>query len=266
MYEAIPFDNVVYVAKVKGEDILKEAEYMSNGVYSNAIWRVDGAAVTSDGYYYIAVIDYLLFHQNAQRDYNYFPSAFMNDFEPVPLTNDSYEVYNYRFITRDFLLGQTDTVSTSLYRYDNDNNDNSLIRSQVDIGSSDPSPAPDSLKHDGTLYDPYDIADALLLGKANTSHQESSPIYVKCVVCDVSNIKQSELSGDLGNFYVTDESGKTVLVYYVSKSSLQSENWSTVDELKVGDELVMYIRSYVYNGTPQLGVGECITINGEPTH
>lgn len=267
LYEAIPFDNVVYIAKVSGRDLLNEAEYKSYGDYANAIWRVKGEAISSGQYYYIAVIDYLLFHQNANRDYNYFPSAFTSGFDPVPLTNNNYEVYNYRFITRDFLLNSSDAISTSSYRFDNNHNDNSLLRSDVEIGSSSPSPDPaPAPSHAGTIDDPYDVADAIMVGAEYSSGGNAPSIYVRCIVSDVSSIKQSNTSGDLGSFYVKDESGATINVYYVSKCEQSSSaNWSSVNDLKVGDVLLMCVSSYVYNGTPQLGYGYCIAINGEPT-
>lgn len=101
LYEAIPFDNLVYVAKVLGSDILHEASYGTN-----SIWRVKGTAIQSNKYYTIAVIDYLLFHQNTNREYNYFPSAFESGFEPEVLTKEGVDAYNYRLITRDFLLNK----------------------------------------------------------------------------------------------------------------------------------------------------------------
>ena len=71
LYEAIPFDNQVYIAKVSGKDIVNEVVN-----YGQTMWRVSGRAIEdSDRYYYIAIIDYLLSHQNERREYNYFPSA-----------------------------------------------------------------------------------------------------------------------------------------------------------------------------------------------
>ena len=127
LYEAIPFDNVVYVAKVKGSDILNEARYDSN-----SIWRVTGTKIENNKYYYVAVIDYLLYHQSSNRYYNYFPSAFTSGFEPVPLTKVGVDAYNYRLITRDFLLSQK-TISSSTYVYDNDRTNKSLLTQAITL-------------------------------------------------------------------------------------------------------------------------------------
>ena len=122
LYEAIPFDNVVYIAKVSGYDLLNEAGYSSN-----SFWRVKGTAIQNSKtvYYTIAVIDYLLYHQNANRNYNYFASAFTSGFTPVALTKTGYEMYNYRYITRDFLREHT-TITSSTYASNNDHTTSDL--------------------------------------------------------------------------------------------------------------------------------------------
>ena len=127
LYEAIPFDNEVYIARVKGSEILNEVNY---GVYC---WRASGVAIESNKYYKIAVIDYLLFHQNASRNYNYFRSAFEsgNTFEPIALTKNG-QTYNYRQITRDYLLANS-TIAASVYVYDNNNTNTNLLNSTVTL-------------------------------------------------------------------------------------------------------------------------------------
>ena len=129
LYEAIPFDNVVYIAKVSGRDILNEAKYDSN-----LIWRVTGTKIEnlSNKYYTIAVIDYLLYHQNSDRNYNYFPSAFTSGFDPVPLTKSGVDAYNYRLITRDFLL-KNGSVNYSTYSFNNDHTNKSLLEDTISL-------------------------------------------------------------------------------------------------------------------------------------
>lgn len=118
LYNAIPFDNVVYIAQVSGKDIIKEMGYSGQ-----SMWRVSGRAIeNSDSKYYtIAVIDYLLYHQNSSRNYNYFPSAFRSGVAaPIPLTKAGVDIYNYRLITRDFLLSVSGTLNVSPYTGTND--------------------------------------------------------------------------------------------------------------------------------------------------
>ena len=129
LYNAIPFDNVVYVANVLGREILNEVKY---GV---SFWRVDGQAIESNKYYKIAVLDYLLYHQNEKREYNYFPSAFAssNAFKPVALTKEGVEAYNYRLITRDYLLAGSGYISIADYVYANDYTNPDYISYDVDL-------------------------------------------------------------------------------------------------------------------------------------
>ncbi len=126
LYNAIPFDNVVYIATVSGADILKEASYSGN-----CIWRVKGESIKNNGTYTIAVIDYLLYHQNSRRNYNYFPSAFTSGAPaPIALTKQGEEVYNYRLITRDFLR-KSQSITASTYTKDSDNTNAELLGSAL---------------------------------------------------------------------------------------------------------------------------------------
>ncbi|MCH5151785.1 MAG: bifunctional metallophosphatase/5'-nucleotidase [Clostridiales bacterium] len=129
LYEAIPFDNVVYVAEVSGRDIISMA---NRNDFS--IWRVTGNRIMNTSQRYtIAVIDYVLYHQNSNRQYNYFPSAFTSGATaPVALTKQGVDVYNYRLITRDFLLKQG-TIDASLYSGSNLHTDATLLTREVDI-------------------------------------------------------------------------------------------------------------------------------------
>lgn len=122
LYDALPFDNVVYVARVRGSDILNQAKF-------SQIWRVTENAIEYNKVYTIAVIDYLLLHQNANRNYNYFRSAFeLNQYSP--LVKSGYQNYNYRLITRDFLLSAVN-VDCSLYTQNNNHTDVDKLGSSV---------------------------------------------------------------------------------------------------------------------------------------
>ena len=129
LYKALPFDNVVYIARVTGEQIYNEVVK-----YEQIMWRVSGKAIenSSSKYYTIAVIDYLLFHQNANRSYNYFPSAFYenNTLKPYAVTKTGVDLYHYRLITRDFMKAQG-TINTSLYTGTNNHTDSSKLTQAV---------------------------------------------------------------------------------------------------------------------------------------
>lgn len=107
LYQALPFDNVVYIAEVSGENLKTVAR-------SNYMWRVNPNAIQNGKIYKIAVIDYVLFHQNSDRKYDRLTSAFEEGrMKPVALTKDG-NTYNYREMTRDFLL-KSSAVEVSAY-------------------------------------------------------------------------------------------------------------------------------------------------------
>ncbi len=97
LFNAIPFDNIVYIAEVSGKDLLNQANY-------GTFWRVTEESIVSTGTYTVAVIDYVLFHQNSNREYNYFPSAFEDGKHPSPLVTEQNPLLNYRDITKAYLL------------------------------------------------------------------------------------------------------------------------------------------------------------------
>ena len=129
LYKALPFDNVIYIARVTGQQIYNEIVN-----YDQLMWRVSGKAIenSSSKYYTIAVIDYLLFHQNTNRNYNYFSSAFYSDnpLTPYAVTKVGVDLYHYRLITRDFMKAQG-TIDASLYIYLNNHTDSSLLTQAV---------------------------------------------------------------------------------------------------------------------------------------
>ncbi|MCM1533726.1 MAG: 5'-nucleotidase C-terminal domain-containing protein [Corallococcus sp.] len=289
LYEAIPFDNEVFIAKVKGSDIINEVQY------SNYYWRSSTEAIESDKYYLIAVIDYLLYHQNSNRDYNYFRSAFTSGYEPVALTKNG-ETYNYRMITRDYLLANS-YVNVNDYKSDNNTNiDTSVLGQTVtlkyatsgtwsyladnvvsggshdnsntgadDKGDNTESSAMPSLRHEGTLSDPYTVSELIALAETLSSSDYANA-YVKCKVSSVPT-KQGTQSGDLGSFSVGDADA-SVWVYYVSRcyNASTDNNWSDTTDLSIGDELIIFVKkAYEYNGRIQIYSGYCVSLNGEAT-
>lgn len=106
IYQAFPFDNVVYIESVKGSDILYEVANYSN-VYINPVYSGD-ISIDSNQYYKIAVLDYLLYHNNSYRYYDYFRA-----FDGHP---DDCLSLNYRVILRKWLRAHKDTnINSSDY-------------------------------------------------------------------------------------------------------------------------------------------------------
>ncbi len=93
LYEALPFDNIIYIVEVSGSDLINEAKY-------NFIWRIKGTKIESSKNYKIAVIDYLLYHKNTEGEYDYFPSAFKNGHMTPIALNDTYRDVTCNFLTK----------------------------------------------------------------------------------------------------------------------------------------------------------------------
>ena len=73
----------------------------------------------------------MLYHQSSRRNYNYFPSAFTSGAPaPIALTKQGVDIYNYRLITRDFLL-KNQSITASTYTKDSDNTNTELLGSAL---------------------------------------------------------------------------------------------------------------------------------------
>lgn len=92
LYQSFPFDNAIYIASVKGSDILYEIKGWNNVYYNPTFdYKID-----PDQYYKIACLDYLLFHTNVYRNYDYF-SSFDGHVEATLKEN-------YRVILKNWLI------------------------------------------------------------------------------------------------------------------------------------------------------------------
>ena len=92
IYETFPFDNQVYIAEIKGSDIAYEICNYNNICINSSF---DGH-FERDKTYKIACLDYLLFHTNVYRDYDYFPTF---NQETIQVLDK-----NYREILRSWLI------------------------------------------------------------------------------------------------------------------------------------------------------------------
>ena len=92
LYSAFPFDNTIYIMDISGYDLLNEVTNY-NWAYRNPSFT---QPIDSNSTYRVALLDYLGFHTNDRRSYNYFPSA--NGNYVATLSK------NYRLILRDWLI------------------------------------------------------------------------------------------------------------------------------------------------------------------
>lgn len=92
IYEAFPFDNEVYIVELTLDEL-------SNRVFNSTFAKASGNFnITIGAKYKVAILDYLAFHTNSSRYYDYFPSVKDYKISELPKLSK-----NYRLILRDWL-------------------------------------------------------------------------------------------------------------------------------------------------------------------
>lgn len=83
LFRGLPFDNAYYIVRVRGSDVKNQDRQASNYIY-----RVkDYSSIDNNSYYTIAIIDFLILHQNIYKEYNYF-SDYNPDTDFIGYLND----------------------------------------------------------------------------------------------------------------------------------------------------------------------------------
>ena len=103
LYDCFPFDNIVYIADVTGREFKNEIKKYNN-IYRSSSFT--DTSIVDTQTYKIAVIDYVYFHTNGNRDYDYFPQTAGTSI--VTLEK------NYREILRDWLIDNHYNTGTQL--------------------------------------------------------------------------------------------------------------------------------------------------------
>lgn len=104
----------------------------------------------------------------------------------------------------------------------------------------------------------YSVENALELIKANEGLD--TKVYVKGIVTKVS-----EISVNFGNatYTISDDASKTYELLVYRGSYLNGEKFTADDQLKVGDNVVVYGKLTDYNGTKEFTTGSSIySLNG----
>ena len=108
--------------------------------------------------------------------------------------------------------------------------------------------------HEGTEVDPYSVDDALkVAGTLTKGNSTTDKYYIKGIVSEIT-----ELSTSYGNatFKITVV-GKTILVFRAKNEG--NQNFTSTDDLSVGDEVVIYGNITNYNGT--LEITNCYVVS-----
>ena len=113
---------------------------------------------------------------------------------------------------------------------------------------------------DGTEGNPYSASQALEM-IANGENDPDAEVYIKG---KVSQIK--EVSAQFGNatYWISDDGSTDNQLYVFRGKYLNGEKFTSEDQLKVGDEVVILGKLTTYNGDPQVNTGSSIvSLNGE---
>lgn len=113
---------------------------------------------------------------------------------------------------------------------------------------------------DGTEGNPYSASQALEM-IANGENNPDAEVYIKG---KVSQIK--EVSAQFGNatYWISDDGSTDNQLYVFRGKYLNGEEFTSEDQLKVGDEVVILGKLTTFNDDPQVGTGsKIVSINGE---
>jgi len=120
---------------------------------------------------------------------------------------------------------------------------------------------------DGSEANPYNATAAIQAAKALAADVESSEFYyIKGFVKSIKSIDTASYGN--ANFYITDTAaGDTEEFYCFQIMYLNGAKFTSADQLKVGDDVVVYAKLINYKGnTPETvgkGSGKLYSINGE---
>lgn len=113
---------------------------------------------------------------------------------------------------------------------------------------------------DGTEANPYSASQALELIKAE-QFESGTKYYVKGIISKVEKFDDRYSSI---TYYISDDGSSTNELQIYSGKSFNGEDFSSINDLKVGDEVVVLGEFKLFNGTPEVDKSsEIISLNGQ---
>lgn len=118
----------------------------------------------------------------------------------------------------------------------------------------------DTEEGDGTEASPYSASQALnLISSGN--YDSDAEVYIKGIIAGTPDI-----STQYGNatYYISDDGTTTNQLYVFRGYYLSGDKFTSENQLKEGDEVVILGKLTTYNGSPQVNTGsKIISVNGE---
>ena len=113
---------------------------------------------------------------------------------------------------------------------------------------------------DGTLESPYDVAKALSL-IANGENDPDAEVYIKGKVSEIKGLNTQY--GSL-TYYISDDGTTTNQLYVYGGLYLNGDKFTSEDQLKVGDEVVVRGKLVLYGSTPEVNTNSVlVSVNGQ---
>lgn len=116
------------------------------------------------------------------------------------------------------------------------------------------------LTGDGTVNNPYTVADVLALYATNT--YTSDKVYVKGKISEIKSLDVSKY--DRAQYYISDDGTTTNQFYIYNGYYLNGEKFTANDQIKVGDEVVVYGQLTIFGTTQEMAANNYIfSLNGQ---
>ncbi|MBQ9644832.1 MAG: hypothetical protein IJV24_00550 [Prevotella sp.] len=162
-------------------------------------------------------------------------------YESGTLLNIGDEVIIYGKVTN--YQGNTpETVQNESYLYS--------LNGKTEGGSDNPNPQP---TNESSKDNPFTVAKALEVARALSSSETVANVYVKGVVVEFVSFDASYHNS---RYYIADAANATDRLYIFDGKGLDNADLNAADDIKVGDEVIVYGTLSNYQGTtPEMNRG-----------
>lgn len=115
-------------------------------------------------------------------------------------------------------------------------------------------------KGDGSLENPYNVSAVLsLYAKGNP---EGQSVYVKGKISKIKSLDVSQW--ERAQYFISDDGTENAQFQIYNGYYLDGKPFTSNDQIKVGDEVIVYGALSSYQGTPQIGQNsKIVSINGQ---
>ncbi|WP_277821180.1 hypothetical protein [Palleniella muris] len=118
---------------------------------------------------------------------------------------------------------------------------------------------------DGTEANPYNVAAALQIISALDETGKTEPMYVKGKISSIRQVETAQYGN--ANYYISDDGSSSNTLYIFQSLYLGNVKFTSEDQIKEGDEVVIYGRFVNYLGnTPETegkGTSYIYSLNGQ---